>query len=116
MEPSDYDKIPLCKILYFVRGTGGTQQMVMVAVHGSPCAQTQLILLFILIPIQAYIHTTSFVVENPTHSRSMFSRSVVILMAVCTKEVIFSCSNVRHIGTLVKADVTWKYVWARRSL
>jgi hypothetical protein len=22
MEPSDYDKIPLCKILYFVRGKG----------------------------------------------------------------------------------------------
>jgi len=22
MEPSDYDEIPLCKILYFVRGMG----------------------------------------------------------------------------------------------
>jgi hypothetical protein len=22
MEPNDYDEIPLCKILYFVRGTG----------------------------------------------------------------------------------------------
>jgi hypothetical protein len=22
MEPSDYDEIPLCKIMYFVRGTG----------------------------------------------------------------------------------------------
>jgi hypothetical protein len=47
MEPSDYDEILLCKILYFVRGTGllvelnrwgRTIGQKMVAVHEAPCA------------------------------------------------------------------------------
>jgi hypothetical protein len=49
MEPSDYDKIPLCKILYSVRGTGllaeqsrwrCTTDHNIVAVQRSPCAPT----------------------------------------------------------------------------
>jgi hypothetical protein len=56
MEISDYNEIPLCKILYFVRGMGllaelsrwgHTIDQKMVAVNGSPCALTP----FVLIPI-----------------------------------------------------------------
>jgi hypothetical protein len=56
MEPSNYDEIPLCKILYFVRGMGllaeqsrwgCTTDQKMVAMHGLPCALTPLILIVI---------------------------------------------------------------------
>jgi hypothetical protein len=40
MEPNDYVEIPLCETLYFFKGTG----LLAVAVQGSPCAPTALIL------------------------------------------------------------------------
>jgi hypothetical protein len=54
MEPSDHDKIPLCKILYFVGHTGlqaewGIGQKI-VAVQVSPCAPVLLTLM------QEYLH------------------------------------------------------------
>jgi hypothetical protein len=57
MEPSDYDEMPLCKILCFVRcmgllaeyrGWGLTLDQKVVAVHGSPCLPTPCILILIL--------------------------------------------------------------------
>jgi hypothetical protein len=54
MEPSDYDKTTLCKILYFFRSTGllaeysrwgRTIDQKMVAVHGSLRATTPVILM-----------------------------------------------------------------------
>jgi hypothetical protein len=45
MEPNDYEEIPLCKILYFVKGMGllawrHTIGQKMVTVQGLPCAPT----------------------------------------------------------------------------
>jgi hypothetical protein len=57
MEPRDCDEITLCKILFFVRGRdywrnkadwGRTKDQKMVAVHGSPCESTPLILMFLM--------------------------------------------------------------------
>jgi hypothetical protein len=54
MEPSDYDEIPLCKMLYSVTGTGLlaeysrwglTTDQIMVTVHGSPCVPSPLLLI-----------------------------------------------------------------------
>jgi len=61
MEPSDYDEVPSCKLLYYVRGTGllaeysrwrRTIDHIMIVVHGSPCAPTSLILLLIILIAQ----------------------------------------------------------------
>jgi hypothetical protein len=56
MEPSDYDEIPLCKIVYCTwpevrdywwNRWGRTIGQKMVAMHGSPCAPTPLTLILI---------------------------------------------------------------------
>jgi hypothetical protein len=60
MESSNCNDIPLCKVLYFVRCTGllaewsrwwRTVDKKMVAVHGSPCAPTPLILILRLLEV-----------------------------------------------------------------
>jgi hypothetical protein len=103
MEPCDYDKIALCKILYFVRGAGllaeysrwgRTIDQKMVAVHGSPCAPTPLILIVKVKQAsqgRLLFHGVSRTVSNLGYSKngvSFYQRLMTVLRCAITNSGI----------------------------